>query len=225
LHTGQGLTRRLKVVVKKLLDQRVYDLAAAAAKEVCAGNAAALAVRTTSDNGMAATGACRQLELMRQTVAEETGGPRQSVPGLVVIIENRDGSVRTIAPPMPAPMIEHALPRTAARARAAGAVNERSAVEGGSRGGDVRAATVSARHIKGRSFASRPKRRCRAARGWSRDVRQGARIVTVAITKKSPRASALAPAPKIRPQGIKAADPSSQGDHRWRKPPARCRPR
>jgi hypothetical protein len=25
----------------------------------------------------------------------------------VVIIENRDGSERTIAPPMPAPMIEH----------------------------------------------------------------------------------------------------------------------
>jgi hypothetical protein len=130
---------KMKVVVKELLDQRVYDLAAAAAKaglttylarrylkrpnvlryfreeraamleEVCAGNAAALAlVRATSDNGMAVTAACRQLELMRQTVAEETGGPRQSLPGLVVIIENRDGSVCTIAPPMPAPMqIEH----------------------------------------------------------------------------------------------------------------------
>jgi hypothetical protein len=129
---------KMKVVVKELLDQRVYDLAAAAAKaglttylarrylkrpnvlryfreeraamleEVCAGNAAALAlVRATSDNGMAVTAACRQLELMRQTVAEETGGPRQSLPGLVVIIENRDGTAHTIAPPMPGPMIEH----------------------------------------------------------------------------------------------------------------------
>jgi hypothetical protein len=76
-------------------------------EEVCAGNAAALAlVLATSDNGMAVTAACRQLELMRQTVAEESAGPRQSLPGL--IIENRDGSVRTIAPPMPPPMqIEH----------------------------------------------------------------------------------------------------------------------
>jgi hypothetical protein len=130
---------KMKIVIKELLDQRVYDLAAAAAKaglttylarrylkrpnvlryfreeraamleEVCAGNAAALAlVRATSDNGMAVTAACRQLESMRQVVAEESGGPRQLVPGLVVIIESRDGSVRTIAPPVPAPrMIEH----------------------------------------------------------------------------------------------------------------------
>jgi hypothetical protein len=41
-------------------------------------------VRATSDNGMAVTAACRQLELMRQTVAEETGGPQRHAPGLVV---------------------------------------------------------------------------------------------------------------------------------------------
>jgi hypothetical protein len=129
---------RMKVVIAELLNQRTYDLAAAASKaglthylarrylkrpnvlryfreeraamieEVCAGNAAALAlVRATSDNGMAVTAACRQLELMRQTVPEETGGPRQMVPGFVILIEQPDGSVRTIAPPTPAhPIIE-----------------------------------------------------------------------------------------------------------------------
>jgi ethanolamine ammonia-lyase small subunit len=103
---------KMKIVVKELLDQRVYDLAAAADKaglttcmarrylkrpnvlryfreeraamleEVCAGDAAAVAlVRANSDNGMAVTAACRQLELMRQTVAEETGGPQRHAPG------------------------------------------------------------------------------------------------------------------------------------------------
>jgi DNA repair ATPase RecN len=129
---------KIKIVIKELLDQRVYDLAAAAAKadltmylarkylkrpnvlryfreeraamleEVCAGNAAALAlVRATSDNGMAVTAACRQLELMRQTVAEEGHGAlRQSLPGLVVIIESANGSpARIIAPPLT--QIEH----------------------------------------------------------------------------------------------------------------------
>jgi hypothetical protein len=132
---------KMKVVIKELLDQRVYDLAAAASKaglttymarrylkrpnvlryfreeraamleEVCAGNAAALAlVRATSDNGMAVTAACRQLELMRQTVAEETGGPgMRHAPGLVVVIQSAvDGRVmQTITPPAPQPLIEH----------------------------------------------------------------------------------------------------------------------
>jgi hypothetical protein len=126
---------KMKIVVKELLDQRVYDLAAAAKaglthylarrylkrpnvlryfrderaamlEEVCAGNAAALAlVRATSDNGMAV--ACRQLELMRQTVAEETGGSAQRTPGLqIVIIERATGRIeRTISPP--SMQIEH----------------------------------------------------------------------------------------------------------------------
>jgi hypothetical protein len=129
---------KMKIVIKELLDQRVYDLAAAAEKaglshymarrylkrphvlaffreeraamleEVCAGNAAALAlVRATSDNGMAVTAACRQLELMRQTVAEETGGSQRHAPGLVVVIAHADGRLHTIAPPLPpAPMID-----------------------------------------------------------------------------------------------------------------------
>jgi len=131
---------KMKVVVKELLDQRVYDLAAAASKaglttymarrylkrpnvlryfreeraamleEVCAGNAAALAlVRATSDNGMAVTAACRQLELMRQTVAEETGGPVRHAPGLVVVIQSAvDGRIaQTITPAVPPMQIEH----------------------------------------------------------------------------------------------------------------------
>jgi hypothetical protein len=127
---------KMKVVIKELLDQRVYDLAAAATKaglstyltrrylkrpnvlrylreeraamleEVCAGNAAALAlVRATSDNGMAVTAACRQLETMRQTVAWEAGGIQRHAPGLVVVIQAVDGRVLQSLPPPP--MIEH----------------------------------------------------------------------------------------------------------------------
>jgi hypothetical protein len=130
---------KMKIVVAELLNQRVYNLAAAAAKaglttymarrylrrptilryfreqraamleEVCAGNAAALAlVRATSDNGMAVTAACRQLELMRQTVAEETGGPVRHAPGLCVVIMAPDGKVTQTITPAPPPMqIEH----------------------------------------------------------------------------------------------------------------------
>jgi hypothetical protein len=128
---------KMKVVINELLDQRVYDLAAAAAKaglthylarrylkrpnvlryfreeraamleEDCAGNAAALAlVRATSDNGMAVTAACRQLELMRQTVAEETGGGVHHAPGLVVVIQAPSGAVLQTIPPPPRPVIE-----------------------------------------------------------------------------------------------------------------------
>jgi hypothetical protein len=136
---------KMKIVVKELLDQRVYDLAAAAAKgemttylarrylkrpnilryfreeraamleEVCAGNAAALAlVRATSDNGMAITAACRQLELMRQTVAEETGGIGQRhAPGLVVVIQHSDGRQQMIPPAPPLVTIEHEPERVA----------------------------------------------------------------------------------------------------------------
>jgi hypothetical protein len=82
---------------------------AAMLEEICAGNAAALAkVRAESDNGMAVAAAVRQLEAMRQTVAEETGGgvPRMA-PGLVVQIVNVAGEVtQTIGPPPPAPIID-----------------------------------------------------------------------------------------------------------------------
>jgi hypothetical protein len=49
----------------------------------------------------------RQLEAMRQAVAEETrGGRAATMPGLVVQIVHSDGSVQTIGPPPPAPMID-----------------------------------------------------------------------------------------------------------------------
>jgi hypothetical protein len=144
-HREPIIPAKVKVLVKELLDQRVYDLAAAAEKaelthylarrylkrpnvlryfreeraamleEVCAGNATALAlVRATSDNGMAIVAACRQLEAMRQTIAEETGGVTRHAPGLVVQIINSVGEVtQTIGPPLPAPMIDVTLEREA----------------------------------------------------------------------------------------------------------------
>jgi hypothetical protein len=134
---GPIVPARMRVVVKELLEQRVYDLAAAAEKaglttylarrylkqphvlrffreeraamleEICAGNAAALAVVRLSDNGMAVAAAVRQLEAMRQTVAEETrGGRAATMPGLVIVITQPDGSQQMIPPTPPAPMID-----------------------------------------------------------------------------------------------------------------------
>jgi hypothetical protein len=77
-------------------------------EEVCLNNPKALAeIRDKGENAMAKVAAVRQSEAMRQAAAEESAGPRQSLPGLVVIIESRDGTVQRIAPPIPAhPMIE-----------------------------------------------------------------------------------------------------------------------
>jgi hypothetical protein len=75
---------------------------------LCAQNPAALkAIRDTSENSMAQVSAVKTIEAMHQMAVEETrGGPHtQTAPGLVVIIEHRDGTTQTIAP-MPAPMIE-----------------------------------------------------------------------------------------------------------------------
>jgi hypothetical protein len=75
-------------------------------EEVCLNNPKALAeIRDKGENQMAKVAAVRQSEAMRQAAAEETGGPRQSLPGLVIVIEGPGGSVRTIGPPIP-PMIE-----------------------------------------------------------------------------------------------------------------------
>jgi hypothetical protein len=80
---------------------------AAMIEEVCAGNAAALAkVRAESDNGMAVAAAVRQLEAMRQTVAEETRGGQGQRPGLQIVIHAPGGGIiQTIGPaaPLPAP--------------------------------------------------------------------------------------------------------------------------
>jgi hypothetical protein len=76
-------------------------------EEVCAANPAALAeIGAKSENSMARVAAIRQSEAMRQAASKETGGPRAMMPGFVILIETRDGTVHTIAPPVPAPMIE-----------------------------------------------------------------------------------------------------------------------
>jgi len=66
-----------------------------------------MTIREKSENDMARVAAIKTSKLMRASLVEEThGGPHShTVPGLVVIIEHRDGSVQTIAP-MPAPPIE-----------------------------------------------------------------------------------------------------------------------
>jgi hypothetical protein len=81
---------------------------AAMLEEICAGNAAALAAVRLSENGMAVAAAVRQLEAMRQTVAEETRGSRGvMMPGLVVQIINGAGEVtRTIGGQPATPMID-----------------------------------------------------------------------------------------------------------------------
>jgi hypothetical protein len=62
---------------------------------------------------MAVVAAIRQLELMRQSLIEEARGPMAPglpSPGLVVIIQSRDGSVQQMIPPPPSQpglMIEH----------------------------------------------------------------------------------------------------------------------
>jgi translation initiation factor 6 (eIF-6) len=135
-HREPIIPAKVKSLIEELLHQRVYDLKAAAEKaglthylarrylrrpnvlrffreeraamleEICAGNAAALAAVRLSDNGMAVAAAVRQLEAMRQTVAEETSGGRAAtMPGLVIVITQPDGSQQMI-PPAPPPMID-----------------------------------------------------------------------------------------------------------------------
>ena len=123
-HREPVIPEKMKIVIAELLHQRVYDLQGAAEKaglthylarrylkrpnvlryfreeraamleEICAGNAAALAAVRLSENGMAVAAAVRQLEAMRQTIAEETrGGRAATMPGLVVQIINQAGEI------------------------------------------------------------------------------------------------------------------------------------
>jgi hypothetical protein len=137
-HREPIIPAKVKTLIEELLHQRVYDLKAAAEKaelthylarrylrrpnvlrffreeraamleEICAGNAAALAAVRLSDNGMAVAAAVRQLEAMRQTVAEETRGARAvTMPGLIVQIVNQVGEVtQTIGGGPPSSMID-----------------------------------------------------------------------------------------------------------------------
>jgi hypothetical protein len=134
-HRTPAVPQKMKIVIAELLHQRVYDLAAASAKaglthywarrylqrpdilryfreeraamleEICAGNAAALAAVRLSDNGMAVAAAVRQLEAMRQTVAEESGAQSRTRPGLQIVIHAPGGGIiQTIPPQPPAPL-------------------------------------------------------------------------------------------------------------------------
>ncbi len=86
---------------------------AAMLEEICAGNAQALAlVRAEFDNGMAVAAAVRQLEAMRQSIVEETGGAQGQRAGLQIVIIQQSGEQRVVsgpggpAPAAPAPTID-----------------------------------------------------------------------------------------------------------------------
>jgi hypothetical protein len=72
---------------------------------VCAGNPLALKeIRDTSANDMARVNAIKAAEQMRQDIDEVTrGGPAAPAPGLVIVLENHDGTTRMISA-SPAPL-------------------------------------------------------------------------------------------------------------------------
>jgi hypothetical protein len=91
-----------------VLDERRLQL-----ESINAGNPEALRrLRDTSENAMAAVGAIKTLEAMKEMVDPSVmTGTIRHAPGLVVQIINRtDGSVETIGPPPATPIIEHVPP-------------------------------------------------------------------------------------------------------------------
>jgi hypothetical protein len=90
-------------VIRYLREEKAAMLEAARV-----GNIPALVkVRSDGSNQMAVVAAVRQLETMGQTVADERGGSQRFSPGLVIQIVNVAGEVtQTIAPPLPAPLID-----------------------------------------------------------------------------------------------------------------------
>ena len=87
-----------------VLDERRAQLDA-----INAGNPEALRrLRDTSENAMAAVGAIKTLEALKEVVDPSPGraGMIQHAPGLVVQIIHSNGSTETIGPPTPAPMID-----------------------------------------------------------------------------------------------------------------------
>jgi hypothetical protein len=87
-----------------VLDERRAQLEA-----INAGNPEALRrLRDTTENAMAAVGAIKTLEAMKEVVDPSPGraGMIQHAPGLVVQIIHSNGSTETIGPPPPAPLID-----------------------------------------------------------------------------------------------------------------------
>jgi hypothetical protein len=74
---------------------------------LCAGNAAALKdIRDNSNNAMARVAAVRLAELMKESLDSPGSALQQRhSPGLVVVIQNGDGT-QQIIPPAPVPMID-----------------------------------------------------------------------------------------------------------------------
>jgi hypothetical protein len=90
-------------VRKWIMDEKRLQLDA-----INAGNPEALRrLRDTSENAMAAVGAIKTLEAMKELVDPSLGvRAPQHAPGLVVQIVNYDGSVQTFPPAPPPPMID-----------------------------------------------------------------------------------------------------------------------
>ncbi len=63
-------------------------------------------VRDTSENGMAATAAVRQLEITESAMNDQAGGrAAQVAPGVVIVIESPDGPHRATIGPPPLPVM------------------------------------------------------------------------------------------------------------------------
>jgi hypothetical protein len=98
-----------------VLDERRLQL-----ESINAGNPEALRrLRDTSENAMAAVGAIKTLEAMKELVEPSArAGTHMHSPGLIVQIINADGRVaQTIGPPAPAPMIDATPEREALEPR------------------------------------------------------------------------------------------------------------
>jgi hypothetical protein len=77
---------------------------------ICAGNPASLKdIRDTSGNAMARVNTVRALEVTRNEAYEDSRGGRGApmAPGVVIVIESRDGRQETVITPRQAPVIEH----------------------------------------------------------------------------------------------------------------------
>jgi hypothetical protein len=93
-------------VMRWLLHEKQSRLEAASA-----GNIGALvSVRDYGDNAMAKVHAAKTLEQMLDSTSERTGigrtAQQQRIPGLQIVIVQRDGSSEVVAGPSPAPLIE-----------------------------------------------------------------------------------------------------------------------
>jgi hypothetical protein len=110
-HVGM-VTRMLRFqmtqphVLRWMLQEKQARLEAASAGNI----GALLSVRDYGDNAMAKVHAAKTIEQMLDTTSERTGIGRsaqpQRIPGLQIVVIQRDGSSEVVAGPPPAPLIE-----------------------------------------------------------------------------------------------------------------------